>query len=343
MNEDKKWTDDHLKFAKAVIDRLVKYQETAGLTDRRLVEQFPDLGSTRTWRGRLLAGKFQGLDPERFVHRLKRIAIILDGGLPDAEFFDLPFARRVATAVALLERATTDRRVLVVLAPNGVGKTMAARWLVAQGRGRRVYCRVRPGWRGRELHLANGLIEALGDDALQPNAATAERRLIALLSREPKTVFIDQAHEGGAALMHLIRCLVDETPRAGFVYLGYDTGFRRAQTATTDSLIEAQAFLGRCQRPILDAWRLGVNPRDVAEFLRASGLAKALAEGIAQQVTGVLRQHGNLRLLADAVTCWEMAAESAEDPAVVPPTFIVDEVYRLAGVKREDNPGEEDE
>jgi hypothetical protein len=325
-----KLTETQLAEIRNVIGRLRTYQQTLGLTDAELLAQFPELGSRRTWRARLLADDWAGLDPQRLYERMHRIGAILDGGLPDTTFCrDLPFARAVASAVSSLERTRTDRRILMVLAPHGTGKTMTARWLVAQDRARRVYCRMRPGWRNRELHIANGIAEALGDPADHPNAASAERRLIALLNSEPRTVFIDQAHEGGPALMHLLRCLVDETP-ARFVYLGYDTGFRRAQTATTDALIEAQAFLGRCMRPIIDAWRHGVSQKDISAYLVAmAGLQPAAADGLAHRLAGILRRHGNLRLLADAVESCAATGESGSGEAQAD---LCAAVCRLAGI-----------
>lgn len=322
-------TESQAAEIRSTIQRLSSYQQSLGISDQKLLEQFPELGSQKTWRSRLLAGDWSGLDAKRLYDRMRRVAAILDGGLPDAEFCrDLPFARAVHAAVTTLERTRTDRRILMVLAPHGTGKTMTARWCVAQDRSRRVYCRMRPGWRNRELHIANGICESLGDPADHANAASAERRLIALLNSEPRTVFVDQAHEGGPALMHLLRCLVDETP-ARFVYLGYDTGFRRAQTATTDALIEAQAFLGRCQRPFLDQWRHGVTQQDISAYLIGiAGLSKAAADGLAHRLTGILRRHGNLRLLADAVDQWQSIETRGQDKA----ELIAAAVCRLAGI-----------
>jgi hypothetical protein len=255
---------------------------------------------------------------------------VLDGGTPDAVFFrDLPFAQELIARVGALERSTTDRRILVALAPNGCGKTSVARWSVAQSRSTRAYCRLRPSWRNKSIHIANGLVRALGadDDAL--NAPEAEARLIAMLTGTPRTVFLDQAHEGGPALMHLLRALVDETP-SRFVYLGYDTAFRRVASATTDSLIEAQAFLGRCLKPIFDVYKAGTAGRDVALYLqRAADLSVSASGSVAARVTPVLQRSTNLRLLDDAI----QAARAADEDDEAKPDVIVAQVYALAGME----------
>jgi DNA transposition AAA+ family ATPase len=323
------WTAEQRSEAQTVITRLATYQRTAGLSDSRLVRQFPDLGSTKTWRQRLVAGELDGIRPDRTLSRLRRIAIVMDGGLPEADFFKgLPFTREMQIRLAILERQTNDRRILVALAPNGCGKTTVARWAVAQSPADRTFCRLRPALRNKELHIANCMARALGADSDTTNAAEAEQRLVGLLSGQPRTVFLDQAHEGGAALMHLLRMLVDETP-SRFVYLGYDTAYRRVMVATSDALIEAQAFRGRCLKPVFDAYKAGTQPRDVAAYLReAADMDASVASGLAQRLTPILQQHGNLRLLSDAIA----AAQTASDSDDASPEMILEHTLGMAGL-----------
>lgn len=328
--ETGRWTPEQQAQAAAIVLRAGQVQKSRNLSDRKFVAEFPDLGSAKTWRTRLLAGNYQGLNPIRTLERLQRFVVILEGGQPDAVFFrDLPFAKEVSARVQALERTTNDRRILVVLAPNGTGKTSVARWCVHQSAASRVYCRLRPAWRNKELHLANGIAAALGAGETASNAAEAEETLFSLLSGQPRTVFLDQAHEGGPALLHLLRALVDETP-SRFVYLGYDTAFRRVQTANTDAMIEAQAFLGRCQKPIFDLYKHGTRPTDVALYLqRAADLPADTAMGVAARIAATLSRHTNLRLLDDAIQSARSASED-DEPA---PDVIVSEVFRLAGLE----------
>jgi len=335
MNEPKKplWTTEQREEAARIVARGEAVQKSRNLTDGKMLVEFPDLGSVRTWRQRLCSANYGGLNPERTLERLRRFAIILDGGYPDAVFFkDLPFAHEVVTRVRLLERSTNDRRILVILAPNGCGKTTVARWCVQQSRTTRAYVRIRPSWRNKAIHLANGIAEALGAETKCQNAAEAEQLVITLLLGHPRTVFIDQAHEGGPALMHLLRSLVDETltqAKARFVYLGYDTAFRRVQVATTDAMIEAQAFMGRCHKPIFDAYKSGIRADDVSTYiLRSTGLAGDVAKGIAARVTPALARSTNLRLLDDAIE----SARAYDEDEEANPERIVTEVFRLSGL-----------
>lgn len=329
MDTANQWTPDRIATARAIVTRLEEIQRARKLSDRQLVDEYPDLGSTKTWRQRLLGSRWDGLNAERTLRRLQRIGTVLDGGVPNATFFrDLPFAQEVIARVGQLERSVTDRRILVCLAPNGCGKTSVARWCVAQARSTRAYCRLLTTSR-KTIHIANRISHALGSDDDARNAPDAENRLIAQLTGTPKTVFLDQAHEGGPALMHLLRALVDETP-SRFVYLGYDTAFRRVQSATTDALIEAQAFMGRALKPIFDVYKAGTSSRDVAIYLqRSADLSPSAAGSVAARIASVLQRTANLRLLDDAI----QAARAGHDDDEAEADAIVSQVYALSGLK----------
>lgn len=324
------WTNELKSEIRAIVARIEEIQKARKLSDGKLIAEFPDIGSTKTWRSRLVAENYEGLNPERLLARLRRVNTIIDGGTPDATFYpDLPFATEFRCRLGALERTQSDRRILVTLAPNGTGKTSVARWAVAQQRSARAYCRLRPAWKNKQLHIANGIARALNAEDPSANVAEAEQRLIALLSGQPRTLFLDQAHEGGPALMHLLRALVDETP-SRFVYLGYDTAYRRVQTANTDAMIEAQAFIGRCQRPIFDLYKTGTDKRDVMVYLQKSaGLSVSAAGGVANRITSILQKTNNLRLLDDAID----AARAGSEDLEASPDQIISKVFMLAGME----------
>lgn len=321
------WRDDQKAEARTIVTRVEKYQQLARLNDVKLLRQFPDLGSAKTWRQRLLAEDYANLHPDRTLAKLRRIAVVLDGGLPDHEFFKLPFTQEVLARVGLLERSTTDRRILVALAPNGCGKTTVAKWCVAQNPGERAYIRLRPGHRNKQLHIMNHMLAGLGLSGAAGSKVVGEAQLIAALT-QPRTVFLDQAHEGGPAVMHLLRCLVDETP-SRFVYIGYDTAFRRVLAADSDTTIEAQAFLGRCLKPIFNAYKAGTAAVDVKVFLQETAdMDASVAAGVANKLTTLLQRTTNLRLLADAVDI----ARAESDSDAVEPEAVVRACVGLAGL-----------
>jgi hypothetical protein len=273
-------------------------------------------------------GKFDDLNVDKVLSRLRRVAAILDGGLPDEDFFpEMGFAREMAARVAKLERQTNDRRILVCLAPNGVGKSAFARWAVAQKRAERRMVRMRPTWRNKKAHILAGIARALGRAISTTNVADIENAVIESLTETKTTLFIDQAHEGGVALMDEIRAFVDETP-SRFVWLGYMTAYQRVLTGTTDALIEAQAFLGRCMKPPFDLYQNGLLAQDIQFYLqKVGGLSKSIAESVCARINGTLRAHTNLRLLDDAIA----SAEAAEGNGKPLADLVVEEVSALVG------------
>lgn len=322
-----KWTPQQIEEARAIVARLAHIQNSSGWSDARMVETYPDLGSQRSW-ARWKAGDWSRSNPLRTLMRLRRIAAQVDGGTPPEDVLELPFLRELRKRVALLERTTTDRRVLVVLAPNGTGKTTAARKLVDERREGRRYCRLRPGWRNKEMHIARGLLRALGASDDVAHAADAEDRLVDILSSTPTTVLLDQAHEGGAALMHLVRCLVDETP-SRFVYMGYETAWARVHSSTADAMVEARAFVGRCMKPLWLAYRQGTLPQDVRDYLVHAGWDPDTAAATARDIAPLLQRAGNLRLLADALDY----ARAAADQDDVTPEQLRAACVKLSGIE----------
>jgi len=165
------------------------------------------------------------------------------------------------------------------------------------------------------------------------NPAEVEQAVIEGLSAQPKTLFVDQAHEGGVQLMHELRAFVDETP-ARFVYLAYDTAFKRVQTASTDALIEAQAFLGRCLKPSFDLYRNGILNKDVNFYLRKrGGLSASAAESVTAKILPALQGHTNLRLLDDAIEAAEAALDRKGNVERLDDLVIKKVVEKTTGVR----------
>jgi hypothetical protein len=313
----------------AMVARIATMQSERSLSDAKLLNDYPDIGSAKTWKDRLLARKFNELNLERWHRKLLRVCTILDGGSPEEDFFpDLPFAEEMRARLLKLERQTNDRRILPCLAPNGTGKSAVARWAVNQSRSTRAMVRLRPSWRNKIVHITRGIVRALGEEPTSSNPAECEEAAIRLLRSSPRTLFLDQAHEGGVAVMHLLRAFVDETP-SRFVYLAYNTAYRNVLTASTDALIEAQAFLGRCLKPAFDLYKEGTRQKDVAFYLRrVAALTEASAGSLAAEILPALNRHTNLRLLDDAIAA-ARADDGSDDPKA---ETIKRKIFELSGL-----------
>lgn len=319
-----------------MIRRVEEVQQQRGLSDNALIKTYPDLGSTKTWAERLKPRNYASLRLARWHMLLTRVIAVIEGGLPDAFYSkSAPFHLEMLARLEKLERQTGDRRILCCLAANGTGKTSFSRWAVAQKPIERRVVRIRPTWRNKPFHIYCGIARVFGTEIETTNVARAEETVINLLTKSENTeqgahsttLFIDQAHEGGVALMHILRVLVDET-KSRFVYEAYQTAYRQVINGSTDALIEAQAFLGRCLKPVFDLYARGTRYEDVVHYLvTVAELRPAAAESLAAEITLTLNTHTNLRLLDDAI-----AAARVSDGDEPTPATIKSKVFELSGL-----------
>ena len=206
-----------------LVARIERQQKALGLNDSQFVERYGRwIGSTKTWRERFLAGAFDDLRLDRWQKRLTALVTELDGGSVADEFFDLPFVRAYNAQLSILQRQHNDRRCLVVLGVTGVGKTAWARRHCADHPRETAYVKARLGWRNSPASISNGIARAIGCREAA-GAIAALDSVVEALRGSRLTVFMDDAHEGGIALMKIVKTLIDETP-SRFVLLAYRTG-----------------------------------------------------------------------------------------------------------------------
>lgn len=331
MNTEKQ--QQQISELKLWVARMAEIQRVRKLTDKQMVKEYPDLGSTKTWTDRLLGGLWSELKLDRWILIARRVNTILDGFTPDETFYPtMPFAAEMDARLLQLELQTNDRRILVCLAPTGTGKSAFTRWAVLRPGTRRACLRLRPTKRNKFLHIYREIGRACGTDITTSNVSAAEDAVITLLQSSPRTLFLDQAHEGGVVMMHILRALVDETP-SRFVYLAYNTAYRNVLNGSTDAMTEAKAFIGRCIKPAFDLYKAGTRLEDVKFFLqRDAGLDKNAAESISPCILPVLQRHTNLRLLEDAIVEAREASKNDEPE----PDHIISEVCRLSGENEKD-------
>ncbi|WP_043588965.1 hypothetical protein [Geminisphaera colitermitum] len=62
----------------ALVRELSVHQQALALSDAALVRRYPDLGSPRTWRGRLMAQAWGELDVDAWIVRLRSITDAID-------------------------------------------------------------------------------------------------------------------------------------------------------------------------------------------------------------------------------------------------------------------------
>jgi DNA transposition AAA+ family ATPase len=167
-----------------------------------------------------------------------------------------------------------------------------------------VYVQALETWKDSLFQIAEGLALALGVGRGK-NATVTMRQVTECLKARPLTIFIDDAQEGGTALLKVVKTLVDQTG-AKLILSMYPTKWRKLLSALDDPHQEARQVLGRGIKPVLDAWIGGVDAEDCEVYLREAGVegAEAFARDIAAQVA----RDYNLRTLADAVEAARLIA-----------------------------------
>ena len=137
--------------------------------------------------------------------------------------------------------------------------------------------------------------------------------LIQALRARPETIFlIDEGHNGGVALLKMMKDLIDETS-VRFVYCAFPTEFDAVRSTSVGSMAEARQLFRRCIRPIFDDYRDGIGARDISAFLKGSGFpASHELETVAATLAPKLARNQNLSTLADAVEEARIDAEERE-------------------------------
>ena len=298
-------TKPELSECRSLVARLIQAQENSGLKDGHFVNRFRDnknallMGSQRTWE-RIKTDDWTNNNAEKLLPRLRLCVAQLDGGsLPGEVFDDLPFYKIAATELVRLEGQRNDRRVLLILAPTGVGKTSFLRAAARKEGKSRYYFRCAPPMKDKGLALVSHIYRAVaGEDLKAVSYDAALQRLRDRMAAAPCTLMIDEGHDGGIELMKIIRYLVDETS-SRFVVAAYPTDYSRVISASTGALSEARQFVGRCLKPILDDYRDGTKIKDVSRMLKGADLPSDA--DFADIVYHTISNREGLRTLADAI------------------------------------------
>lgn len=318
-----KETNDQIDELKNLIARVARYQGRE--SDSKFCQRYGKyIGTSRTWRGRLLAGDFQSIKIEERVNLLREFVACLEGGEVTSEFYpELKFNQAFQAGVEKLESmVATDRRIFCVLGGVGVGKTVsckaAYRKSIEPGYvgPKRLLITIPEALRESKVGLLTEIADKLGCASEQSGAAAQMRAIVTHLSGAEVTILVDEGHQGGVMLMRLIKDLVNLT-RARFVYVALRTEWARVISSSSGSMIEAKQFVRRCILPIFDIYAGGTKnahlkkPADAVQFIvKKTGLAADDAGRVAANTIQILNQNGNLSTLCDAV---DLALAAAED------------------------------
>lgn len=327
---------DNYEKLNAFVTRIARHKGALGLNDTQYAARFQRfLGSTRTLE-RLLKREFKefGSALPKWEKKLEAMVGELDGRSPDMEYFaDMPLCVAATDIYNRLQERRDDRRCGVILGTTGTGKSAWARSITNRFPRETAYVRSNEAWRDSKGQIILGIGRAVGFnlDAIHTTAGRLGK-LIEQLKLSPVTVIIDEAHEGGVLLMKLVKTLIDETS-CKFILLAYPTTWRRVMTATDDARAEAQQLFGRTLKPVYDAYHAGLDRTAVATYLRKAAGFDDDADAIATRILPMVRNNGNLRVLADAVELAQLQGDATEE--TVDAEMLIAHLARLCPVGKE--------
>jgi hypothetical protein len=312
MNE---LNDDQL--IKTLTQRFQAHQSALGLSDGQFAGRYQRfLGSEKTWT-LLKRGEWEGhVKPERILKKLRGFSEQLDGALTytrEDYIPSMPFARMMDQQYERLLASGRDRRCLIALAPEGIGKSWWASARIEKDKAHRCfYKRLNHTWREKSFHLSAAICETVGGPRVKNPAIQMDELKSMLKGLGQCTVIIDEGHNGGIVLFKMMKDLIDETP-VRFVYLAFPTEYDAIISRGSGAVAEARQLIRRCIRPICDDYRFGIGPADVREFLAGNGFKadKELRE-VADLLAPKLMNNQNISTLADALDAARDEAEETE-------------------------------
>lgn len=276
---------------KVALEKLEKLQKLVGEAEKR---ECPDMEFARrflpfsaTTLSRIRGGVYKGnLEhvAEQAMQAAEEIEARLDQIRAQAQT-DQTFVRtKLACATLAAVQHARDkrgRRVVVVLAPTGAGKTAVGEYLAQRGA---VYVEGRQSWRNSYKAFCADVADAAGRP-LRVRAFSerdAEREMLAALRIRDGVLYIDEANTLGTSTVNAIKLIVNQTGYSVVIAAIPEMWDKFLQGAEN----EVRQVVNRCQ-PILRY--TGLSEADVKPFLANCGLST----GDVDAATPLARQAAN--------------------------------------------------
>ena len=227
-----------------------------------------------------------------------RLQSLADAAELAHQFKSTALARSVIASIKRAREGVDGRRVVVVLAPTGHGKTTIAEFLRSKGA---VMVEGRQAWRNAYRAFCADVARAAGRKlASNMPESRLEEEMLLTLSAKPRTLFIDEANTMSAKCANAIKTIVNRTECCVVIAAIPELWDR----FLSGSVQEAAQLINRCQ-PILRA--RGITAADARLFLPDS---VAAIPGALKGVVEAANKFGGIR------TVLSIGATLAEGGAV---------------------------
>ncbi len=284
--------------------------EGSEIPDTAFAKRFLSFSST-TW-SRLQRNDYAG-GPEKIAEKMRQDIAAIKSKLPLIQgaqkfaqgFVQTTMARAVDAAINRAKTSPDGRRVVVVLAPTGHGKSMIAKYHASRGA---LMVEGRQAWRNSYRAFCSDVLQAARKAPASDRTPEykLEARMIDALSSKDGTLFIDEANTMSAASANAIKTIVNRT--------GY-TVVIAAIPAMWDKLLggardEVLQLVNRCQ-PVIRAER--ISTEDVAQFLKTRGAPSSDVKRVANAIAGAANRFGGFRTVTSMVNSLSDLADYSDE------------------------------
>lgn len=212
-------------------------------SDKLWCQQWPGLGSTKTWSA-ILRGKFDtiNIDEERWLSAYRGVLSALKSDVEERGqeelYGDLTAAESVSLAALRLQHHRGKDRLILIEGTSGSGKTSCLDLLMAgDAAGAMVMLEADDSWGSPRAALAM-MLRAMGEGGgkrpIPYDKHARKELLITAIQRRGRVIIaIDEAHHCTGPVLNLIKTLLNRTD-ALIILAGMDTLFRKLRAAASE-------------------------------------------------------------------------------------------------------------
>lgn len=289
---------------------LREHQRAVGATDAAWCRRHPGLGSTKTYV-RICRGETGELDHARWLADYRAVLALLDAvagaGEQEEIYADLGPALALRAAVTGAMRECSNRRLVLMVAEPGMGKTSAARAVRERYGARVALSEADETWKDSPGAMLTGLGSDLGLRGMPVGLGARVDAVCRKLAETRTCLIIDEAHHLGPRTLNLVKTLLNRTP-GEFVFLCLPTLWRRLETTAYDEA--RQLTTNRLHERISPG---AISPDDAARLIgrRCGELGGGLKEAAALALRDAVRRGGYSWV---AAACREALRLAAGEP-----------------------------
>lgn len=215
--------------------RIEGYRAAHNMSFGKLRKRYRGVGSDRQYN-RILSGEMPEGSASRWLSEYQAVVRLItrDEATTTTQeplYDDLTLAASAGIAVREAMETEGLRRLVIVQAPSGQGKSTIAHLLSEQFGSRVVAMDCNETHKGSVSAFLGSLLTALGGTADSAGAAKTLARVVDKLRESRRMVILDEGHHLGPSTLNILKTLINETP-GEFVLLTIPTLWRKLERET---------------------------------------------------------------------------------------------------------------